>query len=188
MNQIFVDALAHPLFVSMCSIVVTGILLAEFSRRRDKRNEILRQRVAFIDETVNLLNVSINRLYSDIDQGHKEPSQATFDSLTAAFENRLRFELYSEALFQGRLDPEKDFVDILHCLTAVANEIRAADVSYRTDHISQRKELVERWAIENIDLAWARDFTGARKEQAISVGVCFRSSRKLLSMMLECSV
>lgn len=124
MSQDVIDALGHPLFVAIFSIAFSGILLAEFSRKRDRRNEILRQRVNFIDETVMLLNRANNNIFSDVAEGLAEPRGQTFDSICIAFQHRLRFEPYSHALFRGQVDSERDFVDILHCLNAVAQELR----------------------------------------------------------------
>lgn len=104
MSQDVIDALGHPLFVAIFSIAVSGILLAEFSRRRDRRNEIVRQRVNFIDETVMLLNRANNNVFSDVAEGLAEPRGQTFDSIGIAFQHRLRFELYSHALFRGQVD------------------------------------------------------------------------------------
>ncbi len=187
MRQDVIDALGHPLFVAIFSIVVSGILLAEFSRRRDRRNEILKQRINFIDETVALLNRAVSNVFSDVADGPGEPGEQTFESIGVAFRHRLRFELYSHALFQGQVDTEKDFVDILHCLNAVAQEMRGGEWRGK-DHIECRNQLVERWKIEKLDMSWARNLPDERKEYATSVGVCFRSSRELLSMMLKATV
>lgn len=78
-------------------------------------------------------------------------------------------------------------MDILHCLNAVAQELRTG--TWRgTDHIECRNQLVERWKIEKLDMSWASTLPDERKEYATSVGVCFRSSRELMSMMLKVAV
>ena len=188
MSQAVIDALGHPLFVAIFSIAVSGILLAELSRRRDRRNEILKQRISFIDETVTLLNRATNNVFGDVAEGLEEPREQTLESIGVAFRHRLRFELYSQALFRGQVDTEKDFVDILHCLNGVAQEMRAGTTWRGRNHIDCRNQLVERWKIEELDMSWGRTLPDERKEYATSVGVCFRSSRELLSMMLEVTV
>lgn len=178
------DFLEHPLFVSLFSILLSSIAIAEFARRRDRRMELANKRVAFIDETITLLNSAISNLFRVLTEQTEEGAREADEALTEAYTHRLRFDLYARHLFDERFAPS-DYENILYCLNAVAEEARNPSQRRSESHEYFREKLMSKWSVSVDEIPPLDHVQADIKELAISLAVCMLSSRKLLSDMLD---